>query len=190
MQEAREQWPAVVAACAPRRLIFVDETWFTTAMGRLYGYAPRGERLVDFLPHGHWHTTTFIGGLTRGGLIAPMVLDGAMNGAAFTAYIEQVLARETHPGDLVVLDNLAAHKTAGVRAAFARRRIDVLYLPPYSPDLNPIENVFSKLKHLVRSAAERTVEGLWGAIGRLIDQFSRRECRSYIRHCGYPATFS
>jgi transposase len=159
-------------------------------MARLYGYAPRGQRLVDFLPHGHWQTTTFVGGLTRRGLIAPMVLDGAMTGAAFAAYIDQVLAKETRRGDLVILDNLAAHKTAAVRAAFVRRRIAVLYLPPYSPDLNPIENAFAKLKQLVRTAAERTVEGLWEAIGRLIDEFSQRECRNYCRHCGYPATFT
>jgi transposase len=159
-------------------------------MARRYGYAPRGERLVDLLPHGHWQTTTFVGGLTRQGLIAPMVLDGAMSGAAFAAYVDQVLAKEARRGDLVILDNLAAHKSAGVRAAFARRRINVLYLPPYSPDLNPIENAFAKLKQLVRTAAERTVEGLWDAIGHLIDQFSRRECRNYFRHCGYPATFT
>ena len=157
-------------------------------MGRLHGYGPRGERLVDALPYGHWKTTTFVGGLTLGGFVAPMVLDGPMTGDAFAAYVEQVLAREVRPGDLVVLDNLSAHKTAGVRAAFARRGIAHLYLPPYSPDLNPIENAFSKLKRLVRTAAERTVEGLWSAIGRLLDRFRRPECRNYFRHCGYTAT--
>lgn len=157
-------------------------------MSRLYGYALRGERLVDYVPHGHWKTTTFVGGLTAEGFIAPMVLDGAMNAAAFTAYIEQVLAKETRPGDLVILDNLSSHKTAGVRAAFERCGIDYLYLPPYSPDLNPIENAFSKFKRLVRTAAERTVEGLWNAIGRLLDRFRPDECRNYFRHCGYAAT--
>lgn len=157
-------------------------------MARLYGYAPCGRRLLDWLPYGHWKTTTFVGGLTRQGLIAPMVLDGAMNAAAFTAYIEQVLAKEIHPGDLVILDNLAAHKTTGVRAAFTRCAIEVLYLPPYSPDLNPIENAFSKLKRLVRTAAERTVDGLWRAIGRLVDCISPAECHAYFRHCGYHAT--
>jgi transposase len=171
-------------------LIFLDETWFTTSMSRLYGYAPRGERLIDWLPYGHWKTTTFVGGLTKRGLIAPMVLDGAMDAAAFTAYIDQVLAKETRRGDLVILDNLPAHKTGGVRATFIRCGINVLYLPPYSPDLNPIENAFSKLKRLIRTAAERTVDALWSAIGSLIDSFSPRECRAYFRHCGYSATFN
>jgi transposase len=117
-----------------------------------------------------------------------MVLDGSMTGAVFTAYIEQVLARETKPGDLVILDNLSSHKTAQVQAAFRRCQIEYLYLPPYSPDFNPIENAFSKLKRLVRTAAERTVEGLWNAIGQLLDRFSTSECCNYFRHCGYTAT--
>jgi len=157
-------------------------------MARLFGYAPRGRRLLDFAPHGHWKTTTFVGGLTARGFIAPMVLDGAMNAAAFTAYVEQVLAAEARPGDLLILDNLSSHKTAGVRAAFRRCRIEVVYLPPYSPDLNPIEQAFAKLKRLVRSAAERTVEGLWASIGRLLERFTPGECRNYLRHCGYHAT--
>jgi transposase len=179
-----------VAAPAPARLVFLDETWFTTSMARLSGYAPRGERLVAAIPCGRWQTTTFVGGLTADGFIAPMVLDGAMNTAAFVAYIDQVLAKEARPGDLVVLDNLSSHKTAEVRRAFARHRTNHLYLPPYSPDLNPIENAFSKLKRLVRSAAERTVDGLWAAIGRLLDRFRPAECRNYLRRCGYAATIT
>jgi transposase len=178
----------VIAAFRPRRLIFLDETWFTTAMGRLFGYAPRGQRLVADLPHGHWKTTTFVGGLTAAGLIAPMVLDGALDGRAFVAYVEQVLAPETRPGDLVVMDNLSAHKTPAVQAAFAGCRLRYTYLPAYSPDLNPIENAFSQLKRLVRSAAERTVDGLWEAIGRLIDRITPTDCCHYFRHCGYHAT--
>jgi transposase len=188
VQEARRQWPERITEQTPKRLIFLDETGFSTAMGRLFGYAPKGQRLVDALPYGHWKITTFVGGLTQGGFMAPMVLDGPMDGAAFTAYIEQVLAKETRPGDLVILDNLSAHKTAGVQAAFERCRINYLYLPPYSPDFNPIENAFSKLKRLVRSAAERTVDGLWNAIGRLLDRFGKAECRHYFQHCGYHAT--
>jgi transposase len=157
-------------------------------MARPYGYGPRGRRLAGAVPYSHWKVTTFLGGLTAGGFVAPLVLDGAMDSAVFGAYVEQVLAKETRPGDLVVLDNLAAHKTAAARAAFERCGIGYLYLPPYSPDLNPIENAFSKLKRLVRTAAERTVEGLWAAIGRLIDQFRPAECRNYLRHCGYIAT--
>jgi transposase len=160
-------------------------------MARLFGYARRGQRLVDFLPHGHWKTTTFVGGLTARGIIAPMVLDGAMNAAAFTAYVGQVLAAETRAGDVVILDNLSAHKTAAVRAAFERHRIDYLYLPPYSPDLNPIELAFSKLKGLLRSAGKRTIDGLWDFLGKALDAFAPDECRRYFRHDGYglePAT--
>jgi transposase len=187
---ARERWPQAVAARDPARLIFLDETWFTTSMARLSGYAPRGRRLTAAVPHGHWKTTTFVGGLTADGFVAPMVLDGAMNTAAFVAYVDQVLAKEVRPGDLVILDNLSSHKTPAAVAALRRHEIDVLYLPPYSPDLNPIENAFSKLKRLVRSAAERTVDGLWAAIGRLIDEFRPAECRNYLRHSGYAATIT
>jgi transposase len=157
-------------------------------MARTHGYAPCGRRLAAAVPYGHWKTTTFVGGLTAGGFIAPMVLDGAMNTAAFVAYVDQVLAKEVRPGDLLILDNLSSHKTPAALAALRKHHIDVLYLPPYSPDLNPIENAFSKLKRLVRSAAERTVDGLWAAIGRLIDQFSPAECANYLSRCGYPAT--
>ena len=159
-------------------------------MDRPYGYAPRGRRLHAAVPHGHWKTTTFVGGLTAGGFVAPMVPDGPMNAAAFTAFVGQVLAQETRPGDPPVLDNLSSHKTAAVRAAFARCGIAHVYLPPYSPDLNPIENAFSKLKRLARTAAERTVEGLWKALGRWIDQFPSAECLNYFRHCGYVATIT
>jgi len=190
VQAARQQWNVTVQDRTAQRLIFLDETWVSTHMTRLYGYAPRGQRLVAAVPHGHWKTTTFIGGLTTQGFIAPMVLDGPVNAAAFTAYIQQVLAKETRPGDLLVLDNLSSHKTAAVQATLTSCRIDYLYLPPYSPDLNPIENAFSKLKRLVRTAAERTVEGLWSAIGKLIDSFRPNECANYIRHCGYAATIT
>jgi transposase len=144
--------------------------------------------LTTAVPQGHWKTTTFIAGLTARGLIAPMVLDGPMDTAAFIAYVEQVLVHEVRRGDLVIFDNLSAHKTKRVRQALAKCRIAYLYLPPYSPDLNPIENAFAKLKGLVRAASERTVEGLWATLGRLIDQIRPAECRNYFRHCGYAAT--
>jgi transposase len=188
VQAARDGWSDAVAGFRPDRLIFLDETWFTTHMTRPYGYAPCGHRLTAAVPHGHWKTTTFVGGLTAGGFIAPMVLDGPMNAVAFTAYIEQVLAKEVRPGDLLILDNLSSHKTAGVRAALAACGLNHLYLPPYSPDLNPIENAFSKLKRLARAAAERTLDGLWSGIGKLLDRFRPAECANYLRHCGYPAT--
>lgn len=172
----------------PERLVFIDETWAKTNMSRTHGYAPRGERLVDAVPHGHWQTTTFVGALRIDGFIAPMVVDGAINGELFQAYVNQILVPELRPGDVVVMDNLSSHMVAGVRRAIEGAGCRLLYLPPYSPDFNPIENAFSKLKRLLRSAAERTVERLWQSIGRLLDRFSTDECRNYFRHCGYTAT--
>lgn len=165
--------------------MFLDETWATTALSPLRGWAPKGERLVCTVPHGHWHTTTFLCGLRTTGLVAPLVLDGAMNGPAFLAYTEQFLAPTLRPGDIVVLDNLSSHKVSGVRETIERAGATLLYLPPYSPDLNPIELAFSKLKRLLRDAAERTVEALWRTIGRLLERFSPDECANYIRHCGF-----
>ena len=169
-------------------LVFIDETWAKTNMTRTHGYAPQGERLVDAAPHGHWQTTTFVGALRIDGFIAPMVIDGAINGEWFQAYVEQVLVPELRPGDVVVMDNLGSHLVAGVRCAIEGAGCRLLFLPPYSPDFNPIENAFSKLKRLLRSAAERTVDRLWRAIGSLLDRFSAEECRNYFRHCGYTAT--
>jgi len=191
--ERRARWRAeVMPRLTPAKVVFVDETWAKTNMTRTHGYAPKGERLVDASPHGHWHTTTFVGAISTRGFLAPMVVDGAVNGAVFKAYVEQVLVRELRRGDVVVMDNLRCHQVDGVRAAIEGAKCRLLYLPPYSPDLNPIENAFSKLKRLLRTAAERTVDGLWATIGRLLDQFTRSECRNYFRHCGYakPATRS
>ena len=189
MAAARDRWRSeVMPGLDPRRLVFIDETWAKTTMARARGYAPRGERLAGAAPHGHWHTTTFVGALTARGFIAPLVIDGAINGELFTAYVERVLVKELRQGDVVVVDNLGSHKAAGVTAAIRAAGCRLLYLPPYSPDFNPIENAFSKLKRLLRSAAERTVDGLWSAIGRLLDRFSPAECRNYFRHCGYRKT--
>jgi transposase len=167
------------------RLIFLDETWATTNMARTHGRAPRGQRLTATVPYGHWHTTTFLCGLRHDGLVAPLVLDGAINGVAFLTYVEQMLAPSLQVGDIVVLDNLSSHKIVGVRETIEARGASVLYLPPYSPDLNPIELVFSKFKRLLRSVAARTVEALWHAIGRLLQAFEPDECARFIRHCGY-----
>jgi transposase len=166
----------------PEAFVFLDETGATTNMARRYGWSPRGERLVDAAPHGHWKTTTFLAGLRSSGIVAPLVLDGPMTGEAFLAYVRQFLAPELKPGDVVVMDNLAAHKVAGVAEAVGA---SILYLPPYSPDLNPIEQVFAKLKALLRKAAARTREALWTTIGSLLDAFSPAECRNYLQNSGY-----
>lgn len=169
----------------PARFVFLDETGTATKMTRRYGRGPSGQRLVAAVPHGHWRTTTFIAGLRETGLIAPLVLDGPMTGRAFRAYVEQCLAPTLAPGDVVVLDNLAAHKIDGIRQAIAAAGAALLYLPPYSPDLNPIEQLFAKLKALLRKAAARTKEELWSTIGRLLDACPSSECANYLRHCGY-----
>jgi transposase len=173
-----------------RRLVFIDETWAKTNLARTYGRSRRGTRLLAKAPYGHWKTTTFVAALRHDGLTAPMVIDGAMNGDLFLAYVQQQLVPTLHAGDLVVMDNLSAHHVAGIRAAIESVGAQVVYLPPYSPDLNPIELVFSKLKWLLRSAAERTVDGLWTLLGRIPDQFPPDQCQAYLRHCGYNATGS
>lgn len=169
----------------PDRLIFIDETWATTNMARRYGRSPRGQRLVAAVPHGHWKTSTFVAGLRTRGLTAPLVIDGAMNGATFLAYVEQMLAPTLSPGDIVIMDNLASHKVAGVREAIEGRGARLVYLPPYSPDLNPIEQAFAKLKALLRKIAARTVSKLWDALGELLDRFTPQECANYLAHAGY-----
>lgn len=169
----------------PDRLVFIDETWTSTKMARTHGRAPRGQRLRAPVPHGHWKTTTFIGALRTIGMVAPMVLDGPINGVAFQAYVEQVLLPELRPGDIVVMDNLGSHKSPGVRAAIEAAGAHLLFLPPYSPEFNPIEKAFSKLKAMLRKAAERTVNGLWKAIGRIIDDFTPSECINYFIAAGY-----
>jgi transposase len=152
--------------------VFIDETWASTRMVRTHGRALRGERLRAPVPHGHWKTTTFVGALRNTGMVAPMVLDGPINGIAFQAYVDQVLVPELKPGDIVVMDNLGSHKGAGVRAAIEAAGASLRYLPPYSPEFNPIENAFSKLKAMLRKAAARTVEELWSTIGRIVDAFT------------------
>jgi transposase len=154
-------------------------------MARTRGRAPRGERLRASIPHGHWKTTTFVAGLRLTGMVAPMVLDGPINGCAFQADVDQVLVPELKEGDIVVMDNLGSHKGSGVRAAIEAAGAKLLYLPPYSPDFNPIENAFSKLKALLRAAAERTIEGLWSAIGRCLALFTPHECANYFDAAGY-----
>jgi transposase len=184
----REAWRASQEALADRRLIFLDETGAATDMVRLRGWGPIGERVLDHAPYGHWRTTTFLAGLTAEGLIAPFVLDGPMNQEIFTAYVLQVLVPALKPGDVVILDNLSSHKGVKARALIEAAGAELLFLPPYSPDLNPIEMAFSKLKELLRKAAERTCEALWSRIGALLDEFTPEECSAYIRHAGYVPT--
>ena len=169
----------------PKHLIFIDETWAATNMTRRYGRCPRGLRLQASVPQGHWKLTTLVAGLRTSGISVPYVFDGAINGQRFRAYIEQMLAPTLAPGDIVLLDNLRSHKVAGVAEAIAAREAQLIYLPPYSPDLNPIEHAFAKYKTLLRKAAERTVESLWQTIGRIADRFAPAECRNFFKNAGY-----
>ena len=154
-------------------------------MARLRGRAPRGERLRAGVPHGHWKTTTFVAELRLDGIAAPFVLDGPINGRAFQTYVDQVLVPELKPGDIVVMNNLGSHKGPAVRRAIEGAGASLLYLPPYSPDFNPIENAFAKLKALLRKAAERTIGALWDRIGVLLDTFTPAECENYFKAAGY-----
>ena len=156
-------------------------------MARRHGRSPRGRRLVGTVPHGHWKTTTFVAALGIGGMVAPTVVDGALNGELFLAYVEQQLVPALAPGDVVIMDNLSSHKRPKVREATERAGCRPLLLPPYSPDLNPIELAFTKLEALLRKAGERTVEGLWRLLGQAVEAFGPEECRNYLRHCGYDA---
>ena len=165
--------------------MFIDETGASTKMARRYGRAPRGERCQAPVPHGHWKTTTFVGALRLEGMAAPMVLDGAMHGAAFLAYVEQVLVPTLKPGDIVVMDNLPAHKPIAVRTAIEVAAAELRFLPPYSPDFNPIEMAFSKLKAFLKKTAARTVDDLWDAIAQGSDTFTPTECENYFAAAGY-----
>lgn len=185
MAEARRQWRENQPWLDPSRLVFIDETGTSTNMARTRGRSRRGERVVGRVPHGHWKISTFVAGLRAAAVTAPFVIDRPMNGAIFTAYVEQVLAPTLAAGDIVVMDNLSSHKVAGIRQAIEATGASLLYLPPYSPDLNPIEMLFAKLKALLRKAAERSIEALWTRIGTLLDAFTPQECANYLRHAGY-----
>lgn len=185
MRRKRVAWFEAQPDLDPGRLVFIDETGASTKMARLRGRAPKGERCRAPIPHGHWKTTTFTGALRLSGMTAPMVLDGPMNGAAFLAYVEQVLVPTLRSGDIVIMDNLPAHKPGAVRTAIEAAGAELRFLPPYSPDFNPIENAFSKLKSILRKAAARTIEDLWCVIGQAIDAFTPSECQNYFTACGY-----
>jgi transposase len=181
----RQAWFDAQPDLDPETLVFIDETAVSTKMDRLRGRAPRGQRCRAPIPHGHWKTITFVVGLTLGGLTAPMVLDGPMNGPAFLAYVEQVLVPTLKHGMIVVMDNLAAHRIAGVRTAIEAAGARLLLLPPYSPDFNPIENAFAKLKAILRKAAARTIPSLWNAIREAFPQFTPEQCANFFTATGY-----
>jgi transposase len=168
-----------------RRLIFLDETWAKTNMTRLYGRSLRGTRLIGAAPYGHWRTTTFLAGLRHDRIVAPLVLNGPINAESFLAWTEQFLGPELRPGDVVIADRLGSHKGLAAREAIAARGAQLMLLPSYSHDLNPIEQVFAKLKGLLRKAAPRTRETLWRTIGEKLSTFSPAECLNYLRNCGY-----
>lgn len=185
MLKKRRAWFDAQPDIDPERLVFIDETWTKTNMARTHGRCLRGQRLRMGMPHGHWKTTTFVGALTLRGMIAPFVLSGPINRDAFEVYIEKVLVPELRPGDVVVMDNLSSHRGPRVRAMIEAAGAELSFLPPYSPDFNPIENAFAKLKARLRKAAERTVDGLWSAIGRIVCSFTPAECANYFAAAGY-----
>lgn len=185
MVAARQAWRELRKGFDPARLVFIDETGASTKMARMRGRSKRGQRLVASIPHGHWSTTTFVAGLRCDRIDAPMVLDGPMNGPWFLAYIEQVLVPTLMPGDIVVMDNLSSHKSQAVRNAIEAVGAQLLLLPPYSPDFNPIEQAFSKLKALLRKAAARSLDELWDAIGHALSAFSSAECANFFLNAGY-----
>ena len=185
MAEARHAFIRRQPALDPERLVFLDETAAATNMTRPFGRCARGLRLIAPVPHGHWKTTTLVAALRTTGITAPYVLDGAMTGATFRAYVDQILAPTLSPGDTVVMDNLPCHKVAGVRETIESVGAKLVYLPPYSPDLNPIEQAFAKLKAMLRKAGERTRDGLWDAIARILRHYTPTECRNLFRNSGY-----
>ena len=165
--------------------MFIDETWTATNMTRSHGRCSRGERLRMGYPHGHRKTTTLVAGLRMTGMVAPMVLDGPINGDWFEAYVRKILVPDLGRGDVVIMDNLSSHKRASVREAIEAAGARLMFLPPYSPDFNPIEKAFARLKAMLCRAGERTVSGLWSLIGKLVDLFQPQECASYFSSCGY-----
>ncbi len=185
MKEARDEWVKMQPLLNPEKLVFIDETGITTKMARLRGRTAKGSRCIAAIPYGHWMTTTVTAGLRLGGIAAPMLLDGPMDGEFFLAYVEQILVPELTPGDIVIMDNLPAHKVAGVRTAIEAAQAHLLYLPSYSPDFNPIEMAFSKFKALMRAAEARTVDDLKIAATLAIEKITPTDCIAYFRAAKY-----
>ena len=187
MARRRVQWKKYQDRLDPRRLVFIDETWAKDNMTRTHGHCARGRRLVAKVPHGRWHTVTFLAALRHDQIAAPCVIDGPINAQRFLAYVDNFLIPTLRTGDVVIMDNLGSHKGKAVRQAIRNAGAKLFFLPPYSPDLNPIEQVFAKLKTLLRKAAERTIEATWKRIGKLLDQFPPQECANYITNAGYAS---
>lgn len=183
----RSRWKTYQDRIDCRRLVFIDETWIKTNMAPLRGWGPRGQRLKALVPYGHWKTMTFLAALRHDRIDAPWVIDGPINGELFRLYVTEVLVPALEPGDIVVLDNLGSHKGSAVRQAIRAAGARIFFLPPYSPDLNPIEQVFAKLKHLMRKASQRTVESTWRKTGELLSLFSPAECQNYLTNSGYAS---
>lgn len=183
----RRRWRSWQASLGPQRLFFIDETWIKTSMAPLRGWGPKGERVRGFAPHGHWRTLTFLVALRCNGLTAPCVFDGPINGECFRAYVEQLLVPVLKPGDIVIMDNLGSHKSVALRRIIRGVGARLWYLPPYSPDLNPIEQAFAKIKHWMRIAQKRTLEDTWRHIGDLVTTIQPRECSNYFANAGYAS---
>ena len=187
MARRRARWKKYQSLLDPERLVFIDETWAKTNMTRTHGRCAQGQRLVAKVPHAHWRTLTFLAALRYNRIDAPCVVDGPINGLSFLAYVEQVLVPTLRQGDIVIMDNLGSHKRQAIRRAIRAAGAKLLFLPPYSPDLNPIEQVFAKLKILLRKAGERTIEATWKRIGTLLDRFAPAECARYLANAGYAS---
>jgi len=183
----RDRWRQRQGRLDPARLVFIDETWTKTNMVRPHGRCVVGQRLVDKTAHGHWKTLTFVAALRADRITAPAVFDGPINGRSFLAYVQQALTKTLRPGDLVIMDNLGSHKGIAVRRSIREAGAKLFFLPPYNPDLNPIEQVFAKLKNLLRTAAQTTVAGVTDAIAAALDAFTPNECANYLRNAGYAA---
>lgn len=188
MQQARRAWVETLPGMDVEKLVFIDETWTSTSKTRRCGRAPKSKRCIASAPHGHWKTTTFVGALRHRRLTAPMVIDGPMDGQLFLAYVCKFLCPALQPGDIVILDNLSSHKVSGVEEAIRATGAALLYLPPYSPDFNPIEMLFSKLKALLRKAAKRSLDALWKETGDLLNAVTPAECSNFFASCSYVNT--
>lgn len=187
MSRKRRRWHSWQTRLDPARLVFIDETWIKTNMAPARGWGPKGVRLRSFVPHGHWRTLTFLGALRHDRLTAPCVFDGPINGECFRAYVQHILLPALKPGDIVILDNLGSHKSKAVRQMVHGAGARLWYLPPYSPDLNPIEQAFAKIKHWMRQAQRRTVEDTWRQIGYLVETIQPPECANYFLNAGYAS---